>query len=31
MIVTGLRLFVLGLGSWLILEGHLSIGGLLRS
>jgi len=28
MIVTGLRLFVLGLGSWLILEGHLTIGGL---
>jgi ABC-type transport system involved in Fe-S cluster assembly fused permease/ATPase subunit len=28
MIVTGLRLFVLGLGSWLILDGRLTIGGL---
>ena len=28
MIVTALRLFILGLGGWLILNGHLTIGGL---
>ena len=28
MVVTVLRLLVLGLGSWLILEGHLTVGGL---
>ncbi|MEY2434953.1 MAG: ATP-binding cassette, subfamily bacterial [Acidimicrobiaceae bacterium] len=28
MIVTGLRLMILALGGWLILEGHLTIGGL---
>ena len=28
MIVTLLRVFILGLGSWLILHGHLTIGGL---
>src|SRR5262249_44703719 len=28
MVVTLLRLFILGLGSWLILNGHLTVGGL---
>jgi len=28
MIVTALRIFVIGLGSWLILHGHLTVGGL---
>jgi ABC-type multidrug transport system fused ATPase/permease subunit len=28
MVVTGLQVFILGLGAWLILHGHLTIGGL---
>ena len=28
MIVTGIRVFILGLGGWLILHGHLTVGGL---